>query len=138
MYRDDLQTWKTADFCQTQQTMAPIIIDIVLDTKDLSSRQALMMRDALGKWNTVDSNKGRRRAITLERWTIDIERLPCPDAPDPTRYLQKGYCAISIALYADTPSAGVEAAEAITQIVCYKLISQDQSADSTGPCQDKL
>ncbi|KAK9377900.1 autophagy-related protein 13-domain-containing protein [Lipomyces chichibuensis] len=83
-FRDELRLWKAADAALVTSSFAslpPLLIETVLDTRDLTANQTLVVLDDEGqRWN-VDAAAAagglradvRRPEIVLERWRIELD-----------------------------------------------------------------
>ncbi|KAK9349496.1 autophagy-related protein 13-domain-containing protein [Lipomyces starkeyi] len=83
-FRDELRLWKAADAALVTSSFAslpPLLIETVLDTRDLTANQTLVVLDDEGKrWNVdAAATAGglradvRRPEIVLERWRIELD-----------------------------------------------------------------
>ncbi|KAK7204652.1 autophagy-related protein 13-domain-containing protein [Myxozyma melibiosi] len=79
-FRDELRVWRSVDLLADNSYAAvpPLVIETVLDTKDLTPSQILVILDQEGKCWNVDSSCSsrsdvRRREIVLERWKIELD-----------------------------------------------------------------
>lgn len=81
---DDLQEWKRPNLYEDRPL--PLVIEVVLDTANLTNNQALVLVDDTGKrWDVSDAlassadssprptkNGGRHCEVVLERWTVEL------------------------------------------------------------------
>ncbi|EEP76303.1 conserved hypothetical protein [Uncinocarpus reesii 1704] len=88
--RDKLSLWKSSN-C-TNSRPRPMLIEIYLDTSQLTNNQSLVIIDDSGKrWDVVealashgclDSSRSSRRGVILERWRIELGSGPDELPPD--------------------------------------------------------
>ena len=93
-FRDDLNLWKTCGGIQNRPP--PLILEVYLDTSDLTSSQTLVIVDDQGKrWDVLEalnnssgstdgSSRPRKRnsEVILERWRIELKDPPGQQAYD--------------------------------------------------------
>ncbi|ODQ56024.1 hypothetical protein SAICODRAFT_86527 [Saitoella complicata NRRL Y-17804] len=83
-YREELQFWRYAEASATSEApIPPLVIDVVLDVRDLTPSETLLLVDDSGRRIQVDAlgtGRGRKTEIVLERWTVDL-RGPPPASP---------------------------------------------------------
>jgi autophagy-related protein 13 len=85
-YRDEIRTWKSCDY--KDHRPPPLVIEVFLNTEELTSKQSLVILDDQGKrWDVQEAlassgtRPGRRRRrveneVILERWTIQLGEDP--------------------------------------------------------------
>lgn len=77
-FREDLKLWKSVDVSAPLFTRLPaLVVEVVLQTRDLTPNQSLVLLGGNGqRWN-VDGGNGKKKLssaeIVLERWTVDWE-----------------------------------------------------------------
>lgn len=88
---DDLQEWKRSDL--SDHRPPPLVIEVFVDTSNLSQNQTLVMEDETGRrWDVSDAlassgsagssprppvkNGGRACEVVLERWLIELGEKP--------------------------------------------------------------
>lgn len=86
-FREELKFWKTIDVSASSFTKTPpLVIDVVLLTRDLTSNQTLVLLGDFGQRWDVESGGARRRLasteIVLERWTVEWEPFTAQDIPE--------------------------------------------------------
>ncbi|KAK9370050.1 autophagy-related protein 13-domain-containing protein [Lipomyces kononenkoae] len=83
-FRDELRLWKAADAALVTASFAslpPLLIETVLDTRDLTANQTLVVLDDEGKrWNVEAAATAggiradiRRPEVVLERWRVELD-----------------------------------------------------------------
>ncbi|CDH52478.1 autophagy protein [Lichtheimia corymbifera JMRC:FSU:9682] len=77
--REDLKYWRTRAIQSMDREPPPLILDIYLDTSDLTPNHSLMLAIDRARFNKVDLPYSTNR-ILLERWTLSLNH-PLPDFP---------------------------------------------------------
>lgn len=79
--------WRTVDVSATTFTsMPPLVIEVVLQVRDLTPNQSLVLLGEGGKRWDVDGGRGQKKLksgeIVLERWTVDWLLPSATEAPE--------------------------------------------------------
>ena len=87
IFRDELKLWRSASsHLASLGSLPTMLVDVILDTSELSANQAVVLHDATGRRTRVDikshtSSPPTSRNIVLERWSLSL--LPAPPAEPP-------------------------------------------------------
>ncbi|OLL25829.1 Autophagy-related protein 13 [Neolecta irregularis DAH-3] len=80
-FKDELALWK---FNEDLEDYKPMIIDVFLDTRDMTTNQVLLLVDDNGRRRNVDSGGRHVKGgeIILERWKLELRKPVRPNPPD--------------------------------------------------------
>lgn len=86
-FRDELQLWRSVNVSSdTFMATRPLVIEVVLSFRDLTSNQRLTLVDGRGQRADVAFHDSFKRyaagEIVLERWVVDWERPSAKEPPE--------------------------------------------------------
>ncbi|KAI9319664.1 autophagy-related protein 13-domain-containing protein [Dichotomocladium elegans] len=76
--KEDLKFWRSRVLQSVDEEIPPLVLEIYLDTSDLTPTQSLMIADDRSRYNKVELRYPEDR-ILLERWTLSLNH-PLPDS----------------------------------------------------------
>ncbi|KAG0348533.1 autophagy protein 13, partial [Podila humilis] len=90
IYKEDAKFWRAAAITETPPTM---LVELMLDTSELSHNQMLVLVDENNRKNRVDIGSSltstpighprTRRNIILESWSLTLSTTPPDPVPEP-------------------------------------------------------